>query len=65
MTAAAGLVLALACITITAAGFAAACIAWRPRPAGPALTIAVATGLATGGACLLLAALHTLADLLT
>ena len=65
MTAAAGLLLALASIAIVAAGFALACIAWRPRPDSPAATIAVVAGLATGGGCLLLATLHTLADLLT
>lgn len=65
MEATAGLLLALACIAIVAAGFAFAVVAWRPRPDSPAITTAVVAGLATGGGCLLLATLHTLADLLT
>ncbi|WP_314411389.1 hypothetical protein [Streptomyces sp. DSM 40484] len=65
MTGAAGLLLALVCLAIVATGVAAACVAWRPRPAGPAVTFAIVGGLAAGGLCLILAAVHTLADLLT
>lgn len=65
MTAAAGLLLALTCLAIVGAGLALAVTAWRPRPDSPAATIAVVAGLATGGACFLLAALHWLAHLLT
>lgn len=65
MEAAAGLLLALACIAIVAAGVAFACLAWQPRPDSPAVTIAVVTALTAGGGCLLLAGLHALADLLT
>lgn len=66
MTAAGGLVLAVVCMAIVAAGFALAVTAWRPRPGdNPAATLAVAAGLATGGACFVLGALHWLAHLLT
>ncbi len=60
-----GLVLALVCLAIVAVGFALACVAWRPRPDGPAVTVAIVGTLAAGGFCLLLAAVHTLADFLT
>lgn len=66
MTAAGGLVLALVCMAIVAAGFALALTAWRPRPGdSPAAVIAFSAGLATGGACLVLGAIHWLAHLLT
>lgn len=65
MIAAAGIVFALVCLAIVAAGFAAACVACRPRPDGPAITLAIVGGLTVGGACLLLAAVHALADFLT
>jgi hypothetical protein len=65
MATAFGLLLAFACITVVAVGFAFACIAWRPRPDGTVITLAIVGGLVTGATCLLLAALHALADLLT
>lgn len=63
MTAAAGLLLALVCMAIVAAGFACACIAWRPRPDG-AFTVGLVAGLTVSGACLLLAALHNIRQIL-
>ncbi|MGW0566100.1 hypothetical protein [Streptomyces tauricus] len=65
MITALGWLLALVCAVIVAAGFAFSCVAWRPRTDGPAVTIAVVGALTAGGACLLLAALHALADFLT
>lgn len=65
MIGAAGLALALVCLVIVASGVAFACVAWRPRPDGPAVTVAIVGALTAGGACLLLAALHALADFLT
>ncbi|MEU7399992.1 hypothetical protein [Streptomyces sp. NPDC044948] len=62
MTAAAGLTLALVCLTIVAAGLALAVAAWQPRTIpGPVIT----AGAAVAAACLLLAALHGAAHLLT
>ncbi|WP_225825623.1 hypothetical protein [Streptomyces naphthomycinicus] len=66
MTAAAGLLLALVCLAIVAAGLALAVTAVRPRPdGGPAAALAVAAGLTVGGISLLTGALHWLAHLLT
>ncbi|MET9142423.1 hypothetical protein [Streptomyces sp. NPDC004042] len=66
MIAAVGLLLALVCLAVVAAGFALAVTAWRPRPGGgPAGAVAVTAGLAVGTASLTLAALHWLAHLLT
>ncbi|MEU8968131.1 hypothetical protein AB0D11_02450 [Streptomyces monashensis] len=66
MTATAGLLLALACLAIVAAGFALALTSWRPRPGdGRAASVAFAAGLATGGISFVLGALHWLAHLLT
>lgn len=62
MTAAAGLVLALVCLSIVAAGLALAVVAWQPRTVpGPV----VALGASVAGGCFLLAALHGLTNLLT
>lgn len=62
MTAVAGLILALVCLAIVAAGLALAVVAWQPRTIpGPAVT----AGAAVAGTCFLLAALHGLANLLT
>ncbi|MEU9640926.1 hypothetical protein [Streptomyces sp. NPDC048188] len=62
MTAAAGLLLALLCLTIVATGLALAVAAWQPRTVpGPVVT----AGAAVAVACFLLAALHGLANLLT
>ncbi|MYR45067.1 hypothetical protein [Streptomyces sp. SID5910] len=62
MTAAAGLVLALICLTVVAAGLALAVVAWQPRTLpGPV----VAAGATVAAGCFLLAALHGLAHLLT
>lgn len=66
MTATAGLLLALVCLTIIAAGFAIAITACRPRPgAAPAYHAAIAAGFGVGSFCFLLGALHWIAALLT
>lgn len=63
MTAVGGLVLALTCLAIVATGLALAVIAWQPTTKLPGL--ASAAGLTVGCGCILLAALHWLANLLT
>lgn len=67
MTATAGLLLALVCMAIVAAGFALALTAWRPRPGLPDrdFVVGAAAGLTVGALCLLLGALHWLAHVLT
>ncbi|MFE7072691.1 hypothetical protein ACFU96_21675 [Streptomyces sp. NPDC057620] len=64
MIAAAGLLLALICIAILAVGVGFACVAWQPRPDSVAFTVGLIAGLALGGACLLLAALHNIRQVL-
>ncbi|MFL1904781.1 hypothetical protein ACJWDR_37610 [Streptomyces tauricus] len=64
MLAAAGLLLALVCLIVLAAGVAFACVAWRPRPDNVAFTVGLAAGLTVSGACLLLAALHNIRQVL-
>lgn len=66
MTAAAGLLLAFACLAIVGTGLALAVTAWRPgTAASPAAACAIAASLTIGGGTLLLTALHWLTRLLT
>ncbi|MFF8679513.1 hypothetical protein ACF07F_16540 [Streptomyces sp. NPDC015237] len=62
MAAAVGLLLALVCLAIVAAGLGLAVSVWQPRTLpGPLAAI----GAAVAGGCFLLTALHALAHLLT
>ncbi|MFD8805588.1 hypothetical protein [Streptomyces sp. NPDC059597] len=66
MASAAGLLLALACLAITAVGLALAIVAWRPQPgSGPAPALLCAAALVGAAGALLLAVLHWIAHLLT
>lgn len=66
MTAAAGLLLALTCLAIVAAGLGLAITAWQPRTdMSTATTWALTATITIGGSSLLLTALHWLTRLLT
>lgn len=64
MAATAGLLLAIACITIVALGFGLAVASWGRT--GPAWTVRIARGVAVtvGTTCLLLSAVHPIAQAL-
>jgi hypothetical protein len=64
MATTAGLLLALVCISIVAAGFGLAAAAWRPGPCPLTTVVALTAGLVAGATALVAASVHQLAAVL-